>query len=373
MKYCKRCLFPDTKPDIYFDEEGICDPCRSAERKHGVENAIDWEERAREFQELLDRYRSPDGMHYDCIVPVSGGKDSCFQAYAMKVIHKMNPLAVTFDQFDATDVSRHNLDVLRSMGVDHIHFTLNPNVVKRLVRKGFEIVGDTHWVNHVGIFSVPTRVAVNYNIPLLIWGEQPQLEYGGPARSRDKRYLDKRWRQEFGGMRGFREEDMVDDEMPLSDLKALLWPTDEEIHRIGVTGVFYGYFFKWNAQEHIRIGESYGWRHMPEPQAGSWLDYENCDMGFIDIREHLKWVKYGYGRTTDQVNIHIRSGMISRDEGIKIVRERDGRYAPESRRKFCEFIGITEDDFRRIRDTFVNTDIFEPDGRGEWVLKNEII
>ena len=234
MKYCKRCLFPDTKPDLYFDEEGICDACRSAERKHGKEKAIDWKARANEFKTILEKYRSKDGMKYDCIVPVSGGKDSTFQVYAMKIFHKMNPLAVTFDQFDATDVGKHNLDILRSIGVDHIHFTINPDIVRRLVRKGFEIVGDSHWINHVGIYTVPTKLAVALKIPLLIWGENSQLEYGGPASSRDNSVLDKRWRQEFGCMRGFREEDMVDDSIKLSDMKSLIWPSDEEIKEVGV-------------------------------------------------------------------------------------------------------------------------------------------
>ena len=109
MKYCKRCLFPDTKPDLYFDEQGICDACRSAEKKHTVETGINWEERKKEFNEIIEKHRSKDGSKYDCLVPVSGGKDSIFQAYAMKKIHKMNPLAVTFDQFDSTETSRHNL------------------------------------------------------------------------------------------------------------------------------------------------------------------------------------------------------------------------------------------------------------------------
>jgi N-acetyl sugar amidotransferase len=288
MKYCKRCLFPDTKPDIYFDDEGICDACRSAERKHGIENAIDWKAREKEFKEILDRYRSKDGMKYDCLIPVSGGKDSFFQVYAMKIIHKMNPLAVTFDQFDATETSKHNLDVLRSIGVDHIHFTLNPKIVRRLVKKGFSIVGDPHWVNHVGIFTVPPRIAVAFGIKLIIWGENSQLEYGGPAANRDKQVLDKRWRQEFSGMRGFREEDMVDDEISMGDLQSLVYPSDEDISRVGVTGLFYGYFFKWNAREHLKICKEHGWKPLPQPWTGSWLDYENCDMSLLDIREHLK-------------------------------------------------------------------------------------
>ena len=339
MKYCKRCLFPNIKPDLYFNEQGVCDACISTERKHGLEKSINWEARAKEFKKIIKKYRSKDGLNYDCIVPVSGGKDSIFQTYVMKVIHKMNPLAVTFDQFDSTETSRHNLEVLRSIGVDHIHFTMNPRIVKKLVKKGFEIVGDPYWVNHVGIFTLPTIVAVKYNVSLIVWGENPQLEYGGPASSRDNRCLDKRWRQEFGGMRGFREEDMVDDEISLSDLKCLIWPSDEEIKRVGVTGLFYGYFFKWNAREHIKIGEKYGWKHLPKPQEGSYVDYENIDMRFIDIREHLKWIKYGYGRASDQVNIDIRNGVLSRKEGIKAV---------------------------------VNTDILEKAGEHAWKLKKEV-
>lgn len=367
MRYCKRCLFPDTKPDLYFDEEGICDPCRSAERKHNLEQGIDWDTRAKEFNEILDKYRSKDGKDYDCIIPVSGGKDSTFQVYCMKVIHKMNPLAVTFDQFDTSPAGRENLDALKDIGVDHIHVTLNPKIVKRLVKKGFEIVGDPYWVNHVGIFTVPARIAVLFNIPLIIWGENSQFEYGGPATDRDRKVLDKRWRQEFSGMRGFREEDMIDNEISASDLKLLYYPSDEDIQRVGVTGIFLGYFFKWNSISHVELVKKLGWKSLPRPWAGSWLDWENCDMTFSGIREHLKWIKYGYGRTTDHVNIYIRNGNLSREEGVKIVKERDGKL--EFKKEFCEYIGISEEEFDRIRDSFVNTDIFEKDENGEWILK----
>jgi N-acetyl sugar amidotransferase len=370
MKYCKRCLFPDTKPDIYFDEECICDACRSAERKHGIEKSIDWEARAKEFSEILEKFRSKDGMQYDCIIPVSGGKDSFFQAYAMKKIHNMNPLAVTFDQFDTVDTGRYNLDILRSIGVDHIHFTLNPLIVKKLVKKGFKIVGDPYWVNHVGMFTIPFRIAVAFNIPLIIYGENTPLEYGGPAADRERRIFDKRYRQEFCGMRGFREEDMVDDEIALSDLKSLFFPSDEEVHRVGVTGLFYGAFFKWNARKHMKIAKEYGWKPLEKPWEGSWLDYENCDMKFLDIREHLKWLKFGYGRVTDQVNIDIRNNDLTRKEALEIVKERDGQFDPKHKREFCDFIGITEEEFDQVADTFVNTDIFTKKD-GKWVLKEE--
>ena len=159
VAYCKRCLFPETKPDLYFDDEGICDACRSAERKHGVEDAIDWHSREVSFKDIISEARNKSRDWYDCIIPVSGGKDSTWQVYAMKKIHGMNPLAITFDQFDQTKTGYHNLEVLREIGVDHVHFTLNPGVVRTLVRKGFEIVGDHYWVNHVGIYTVPFHFA----------------------------------------------------------------------------------------------------------------------------------------------------------------------------------------------------------------------
>ena len=370
MRYCKRCLFPDTKPDIYFDEEGICDACRSAERKHGILDSIDWPTREKEFLEIIDKYRSTDGMKYDCIVPVSGGKDSIYQTYCMKVKHKMNPLAVTFDQFDACDRSRANLEALKNIGVDHIHITMNPGIVRKLVKKGFEVVGDPYWINHVGIFTVPFQIAAGYKIPLIIWGENSQLEYGGPAADRERKVLDKRWRQEFGGMRGFREEDMVDDEISLGDLKCLIWPEQKDLNDIGVTGLFYGYYFKWDPIAHTEEVKKIGWKPLDKAWAGSWNPAENVDMSFVGIREHMKWVKFGYGRATDQVNIYIRNNKLTRDEGIEIVKEIDGKI--EFVKEFCEYAQISENEFYRIRDTFVNTDIFERKGAHEWVLKNPV-
>lgn len=367
MMYCKKCLFPDTKPDLFFDDQGVCDACRSAEKRYNAEGGTDWESREKEFKETINKYRSKDGMWYDCIVPVSGGKDSTFLVYVMKHVHKMNPLAVTFHQFDQTPTGIYNLEVLKNLGVDHIHFTLNPKVSKKLVEKGFKIVGDSHWVSHVGIFTVPARIAVNFNIPLIIWGENPQLEYGGPAADRERKLLDKRWRQEFCGMRGFREEDMVGDELTMSDLKILIYPSDEEIRKVGVTGLFYGYFFKWDYQENAELAKKFGWKPLAKPWPGSWFDYENCDTEFQDLHDHFKWLKYGFGRATDHVNMYIRKGLISREEGVKIVTEFDGKFG--HKKEFCEYVGLSEKEFDKIRDGFVNKDIFIKNEEGEWVLK----
>ena len=245
VKYCKECVISNQRPSSFpefkhtrersgakymnFDENGVCDACISAEKKWSSTKLIDWEKRESEFNKIIqsiDRSQS-----YDCVVPVSGGKDSTWQVLRAKEKHNLKVLAVTFDQFDQTETGVHNLNILKEIGVDHIHFTLNPNLLKKLVLQGLKQVGDPYWVNHVGMFTIPTIIAVNFNIPLVIYGENPQFEYGGPEESRKPQPMNKRWRQEFAGLRGLREEDMVDDDISYRDIQTLKFPDVEYTYR----------------------------------------------------------------------------------------------------------------------------------------------
>ena len=366
MKYCNKCLFPETKPDLYFDEEGVCDSCRSAERKHGYINAVNWDEKAQSFSRLADEAKIKKQGCYDCVVPVSGGKDSTWQVLEAKQRHGMKVLAVTFDQFDQTDVGRHNIEVLKEIGVDHIHYTLSPVLVKKLVLKGLELVGDPYWVNHVGMFTIPYHIAANFGVPLVLYGENPQFEYGGPEGSRDSFIMDKRWRQEFGGMRGLRESDMIDLDITMEDMCPLQFPDNEKLDSAKVMGVFYGSFFKWDVGHHLPIVEKIGWQRLPAAPEGSWVDYENCDMRFIDIRERIKYLKYGYGRATDQINIELRNGRITREEGLAIVKEIDGRVSRENEDAFCDYLGISREEYLKIVDGFINRNIFDSPMLGEY-------
>ena len=180
--------------------------------------------------------------------------------------------------------------------------------------------------------------------------------------------MDRRWRQEFGGMRGFREEDMIDDEISSADIDALRYPSDEEVSSKGVKGIFYGHFHKWDAMEHIQVCKDIGWKPLEEAPKGSWVDYENCDMKFIDLRENIKFLKYGYGRATDQLNIAIRNRRILREDALAIVRNIDGDFSTDNRKEFCDYIDITEDYFMRVVDGFVNTDLFKKTD-GVWLPK----
>lgn len=366
IKYCRKCLFPDTKPDLYFDENGICDACQSASKKWRKDKLIDWEQRSREFELILEQI--PRNTLYDCVVPVSGGKDSTYQTYRMCRHHGLKVLAVTFDQFDQTDVGRHNLNILREIGADHIHFTLNPNLVKLLVLRGLEEVGDPYWVNHVGMFSIPTRVASWMKIPLVVYGENPQFEYGGPPESRDPKPMNKRWRQEFGGLRGLREDDLVDDQITLRDLEILRFPEDSELE--GVKGLFYGDYFRWDPIGHTEFVKTLGWKSLEMPPMGSSSVDENCDMEFIDIREHIKFLKFGYGRATDQLNIEIRAGKRTRADALEVAKRLDGAVSENNIKKFCEYVGISRNYYEVLIDRFVNKNLFIKNNK-QWEMKNE--
>lgn len=207
IRYCSNCLFPETKPDLHFNDEGICSACIAAESK---DEGIDWKQREKDFHTIINNFRlKNDKIGYDCLIPVSGGKDSTYQAYFMKEVCGMNPLCVCFETTKVTELGQRNLDNISKMGIDVIHFKKNYNAYRSMVKEGFIRVGDEMWPNHIGIFTIPINIATKFNIPLIIWGENPQQEYGGPLESIEKNKLTRRWLEEFGGLLGNRIQDMI--------------------------------------------------------------------------------------------------------------------------------------------------------------------
>jgi len=359
---------PTTRPEQVFTD-GVCDACHSAVDKY---EHINWDEREADFRSILDKYRG-DGSNYDCIIPVSGGKDSCYQAITMRDKYGMTPLCVTHTPCDLTEVGLKNLDFLREQGFDLVQISGNRKNYKELVRIGFFKLGDCCWPEHIGIFTAPVRVAVNYKIPLLIWGENPQFEYGGPATKRDNNFLDRNWLEQFQ-MIGHRLSDVVHDGINLHDIKTLIYPTDEEVNQVGVTGLFLGYFEKWDSKRNSDLCCSLGWNRSPDgPIEGAFNDIENLDCKWIGgLHDYMKFIKYGYGRATDQICIEIRAGRMTRNEGILALKnstegEVPWKYTPD----FLDYLNITEELFLENLDRFTNKLIFERDSETGKLIKNE--
>ncbi|MDB4210954.1 N-acetyl sugar amidotransferase [Ascidiaceihabitans sp.] len=367
MQFCTKCIMPTTRPEQVF-KDGVCDACLSVEEKV---SAIDWDARQAEFEKLLQKYRG-DGSTYDCIIPVSGGKDSCYQAITMRDKYGMTPLCVTHTPCALTEVGLENLNFLRDQGFDLIQVSGNRRSYRELVKIGFMKLGDCCWPEHIGIFTAPVRVAVNYKIPLLIWGENSQFEYGGPATHKKNNFLDRNWLEQFQ-MSGHRLKDVVNDGVDLNEIKTLKYPEDSEIAAVGVTGLFLGYFERWDTKRNTDVCCSLGWNRNPDgPIEGAYNDIENLDCKWIGgLHDYMKFIKYGYGRATDQLCIEIRAKRMDRKQAINALHaSSEGKipwkYVPD----FLEYLNITEADFLKNLDKFTNKMIFARNGESGELLKD---
>tara|TARA_B110000014_G_C20124868_1_gene598346 strand:+ start:4255 stop:5394 length:1140 start_codon:yes stop_codon:yes gene_type:complete len=378
MKYCKKCLYPDTKPQLVFNDEDVCSACINSELKE----SIDWIQKEKEFRDICAKHKSKDDSNYDCIIPVSGGRDSTYQTYAMKEIFGMNPLAVAFHPLDQTQIGRKNLENLKKLNVDCIEFSTKPTTYLKLSKFGLTELGDFQWPEHIGIFTVPVQIAVKYNVPLIVWGENPQLEYGMPTNIEKDVILDREWNEKNGGyfLDKIKPKDMVKYGFEKRDLLPYFYPADEEIRKVGVTGIFLGSYIKWDVFKQLEIVKNLGFTENSEPVEGTYQRFENLDVFFTVFHDYFKFLKYGFGRSTDHASIEIRYNRISRNEGIELVKKHEGKIPRKYLKEFLKAAEITEKEFHDICDKFTNVELFQTDQNGKLLkdkdgnltLKNEI-
>ena len=366
LKYCVRCVMPSTKPDLHIDQDGVCNACRAYEsRKH-----VDWDARRQELLALLEKYRRPDG-NWDCIVPVSGGKDSTYQVIRMLQMG-INPLCVTSSTCDLSPIGRKNIENLKRLGVDHMEFSPNTLVRARLNRIALTEVGDIAWPEHVGIFTIPVRAAVQFNIPLIVWGENSQNEYGGPAAAAENNVLTRRWLEEFGGLLGLRVSDLTETYgIPQRQLLPYQYPSDEQLQRVGVTGLFLGHYLPWDGLSNVLISQAHGFTSFDTAVEGSMVNYENLDNHQHGIHDYFKFLKFGFSRATDIACLHVRRGRITRQDALEIVKLRDGKfpwsYLGKPLPEILEPLDMSIDEFIKVCDRFTNRKIFERDAAGALV------
>lgn len=369
IRYCTKCLLPETKPDLWFDEDGVCAACLNFDARQEV----DWDDRQQELREIVGRYQS--NSKWDCIVPVSGGKDSTWQV--LKVMQMgLNPLCVTATTCHLSDIGQRNIRNIQYLGVDHIQFSPNPRVRASLNRIGLRYVGDISWPEHVGIFTIPVQAAVAYEVPLIVWGENSQNEYGGPASDATNSTLDRAWLEEFGGLLGLRVTDVIGVEgLSGRDLLPYVYPTDEDLARVGVTGVFLGHYVPWDGLTNALVATAHGFNSLEHSVEGSMVAYENLDNYQTGIHDYFKYLKFGFGRATDIASLHIRRGRLSRSDALEIVRNNDGAfpatYLDKPLAEILSHIEMPKDEFMEVCEQFTNRDIFQVDSRGHFLRRRD--
>ena len=268
-------------------------------------------------------------------------------------------------------MGRQNLDNLKNLGVDCIEFTANPNVYKKLSKFGLTELGDPMWPEHIGLFQIPIKIAVHMKIPLVVWGENPMFEYGGPVTATSP-YLDKEWLENHGGyfLNKIKPQKLTKYGIDKTELIPFIFPNDDEIRKIGITGIFLGYYIKWDARKHLEIIKNHGFAVSDELSEGTYTNYENLDSKIVPLHDYFKFLKYGYGRATDQASIDIRNNRMTRTEGLKIVNTYEGEIPKKCLKWFLKEFELEFEEFLKICDKFTNKKIFKTDTNGN-ILHDE--
>ncbi len=354
MKYCKSCVLPENYVNIMFDDEGVCSACRVQEEFNLLDDEF-WQKRREKFEDIVEQYRSKDQSNYDCIVTVSGGKDSYYQVYVVKELYGLNPLLVTYHGNNYLEEGQQNLDAMReAFGVDHIIVRPGTETLKKLNRLSVDKMGDMNWHAHVGIKVVPMQIAVKYNIPLVVWGNVT-WNISGMFSPNDFVEYNKRTVLEHD-FRGFTWKDMIEDKEGL-EARDLLWsqfPSDEDITRVGVRGIYIGNFFNWDPNAHTKLMvDKYNFQLAKKPFERTYRTMSNLDdMHENGAHDYLKFVKFGYGRGTDHSAEDIRLGNLTREEGIEMVRKYDSVKPTTDLERWLKYTGRTAEEFDKKADSY---------------------
>lgn len=370
MRYCKRCVYPSIAVNLLVDDEGICSACRTAEDLDAL-TPQQWAHRQDLFVQLMEKARKGREGDYDCVIGVSGGKDSYFQVDVVRRLG-FKPLLVTYHGNNYLPEGQANLDRMRHVtGCDHIQLGPSIDTIVKLNRLGFKKMGDMNWHFHAGVVMTPMRIAIHWKIPLVVWGEIA-WDVAGMHSPDDYVEWSKRMSLEHA-MRGYTWKDFVGQEgLTEQDLAWMKMPSDEDFERSGVRGIYIGNFFKWDPNEHVKlVMEKYQWEPARQPFERTYRMFSNLDdMHENGIHDYLKFVKFGYGRGSDHASKDIRTGYLTRAEGIEMVRKYDAVKPRSDLDRWLKYVDMSEEEFDRVCDGFRDKRVWARDAQGQWVKDN---
>ncbi len=366
MKRCKRCVITDTRPGILFADDGICYPCKNFEKR----KKIDWDKRWKELEALCDKHRGVNGDYYDCIITVSGGKDSTFQVYLFKEKLGMNPLCIMVDNGSWTQTGMGNFyNISERFGVDMLKLTLNRKVAQKLAVRGFEeeLKPNIYWDR--ALYVWPLKIALKLGIKLVIWGENTSYETGGPILEETPDAL---VQLKNGIISPAPLDSWCKDGITMKDLQPCVYPTLEEMKSLDV--IFTSYYIYWSRFENVKKAKECGFKGLDD--TGEWkreglpgFEFEQVDtIGYL-TNQYCKFIKFGFSSMTELCADAIRHGVMTREKAIKLVNENDWKLDPIMLKDFYKGLGISEEHFWKVIDKFANRDLIEKK-EGVWRLKS---
>ena len=357
--WCTNCLNMSTRPRIEFDERGWCNACVWAEDK---KTSVDWEARLTELADILEHHRSRDGG-FDCVVPVSGGKDGSYVAYQLRHNHGMNPLTVTVRPDLSLELGEQNLKRFIDSGYPHLHVSPNPTMMRELNRLGFIEMGFPYYGWLTSIMSTVIRVALNFDVRLIFYGEDGEVEYGGSTETKDRALFDIDYMKRVyleGGYESTLSKIEIEDS---SDSYFWRFPTNRELGGRELFLTHWSYFEDWDPYRNYMVAKEHcGLREQDEGNVGTFTNFAQNDQSLYALHTYLMYLKFGFGRATQDAGIEIRRGAMTRDQAINLVRLYDGHYPEEHLDQYLDYYSMTRARFDAVLDKWVNRDIFEKVG-----------
>lgn len=337
VRYCRRCCLPETMEGISFDEIGICVPCRSSEEKMH----INWEERAHKLADIVGSFRSDS--YYDCMLPMSGGKDSMYQAHILRRLFEVTPLAVTHGQNWLSVIGRYNLEnCLKQFDLDHIVFNMNRELINRMARKSLGSIGDACWHCHIGAGTFPVQTALAWNVGLMCYGESIAESDGrGSYNGREEASLF--YNLEISAR--VKAEDMADDRTSTSDLSPWIYPPRSQLESSTLRYIHLGDYFFWDEERQVEfVKRNYEW--MEGTVENAYKGFKSVECVMAGVHDYANFIKRGIGRATIQASTDVRRGLLTREEGFELAKAFDTQ-RPHALDFYLNLTGLSEEEFEQ--------------------------
>lgn len=362
--YCKKCIMPNSRPRIVFDEEGVCNACKNAVEKEN----IDWVARKREFTDLIEQYKSKDGS-WDCIVPWSGGKDSSSIAYKLKYEFGMNPLLVTFSPMIPNEVGNHNREELLLKGFDNIFFRPDQKVHRKLAKRFFIERGHPKVAWDAGVSVIPIQVAVKYKIPLVFYAEHGDSEYGGKVLKEESRKI-REFTEIIEHLIGDDPRNWEDEDITVNALNPYIYPAIAKVKEVGIKALYFSYFFKWSMLENYNyIKDKYDFKTCPKGRTdGTFTNFDSLDDKMDNVYYYFQFIKFGFGRAVRDACRMIQNNQMTRQKALELAKRYDSEFPYEHFGDVLQYLDMTKDEFTEIVDKHRNPEIWRKEGE-EWALR----
>jgi len=356
--WCKTCLNMSTRPRIEFNNDGVCNACQWSEEKE----SLDWSKREAELHALLEKYRAKDRRSFDCVVPVSGGKDGSYVAHTLKTKYGMNPLTVTVRPALSLDIGNRNLTNFIDSGFNHIHVSPSTTVMQKLNRIGFMEKGFPYYGWLIAIKTAVIQTAMNFSIPLIFYGEDGEVEYGGSTESKNNPLysIDYMKRVYFeGGYEKVFSKVLEDPGISEGDLAFWQFPSNDEVMRHDLAFTHWSYYEPWDSYRNYIVAKDHcGLEDKGDNNSGTFTNFAQNDQALYSLHAYLMYLKFGFGRATQDAGIEIRRGAMSRDQALNLVRLFDGHYPDEFLNEYLSYYQMDLSEFNRVLDTYANKNLF---------------